>query len=48
MANYGGYYKEEKKKPKKGKGGAKVTVISGSPIFTLPEIIGRRKKGGEG
>ena len=39
---YGGYYKGEKKKPKKDKSG-KVSLKEYSP-FVLPELVYRKKK----
>lgn len=42
---FGGFYKGEKKKPKKGKE-AKSTS-SGAPVFTLPEIVSRKKRPNE-
>lgn len=44
MGSFGGFYKGEKKKTKKGK--QKSAVFSSAPTFTLPEIISRGKKGG--
>ncbi len=41
MGSFGGYYKGDKKKPKKGKEGKQATL---APIFTLPEIISKKKK----
>lgn len=38
---FGGFYKGEKKKAKKGK---EKKVSGGTPIFTLPEIIVKKKK----
>ena len=42
MGGFGGYYKGDKKKPKKNKqakGG-----LSDAPIFSLPELISKKKK----
>ena len=41
MGSFGGFYKGEKKKSKKGKTGAKNPV--GVPTFVLPEIISKKK-----
>lgn len=43
MGQFGGYYKGEKKKKKKGS--AKNIYSSGldSPTFTMPEIISKKK-----
>lgn len=43
MGSFGGYYKGEKKKQKKGKEG-KYTA-SNTPTFTLPQIVQKKKKG---
>lgn len=42
MGSFGGFYKGEKKKQKKGKEGKHVS--SNAPVFTLPEIVSRKKK----
>jgi len=42
MANYGGYYKGEKKKSKQNK--KKSQSFSNAPIFTLPKIIEKKSK----
>ncbi len=39
---FGGFYKGEKKKTKKGK--EVKSVSSNAPVFTLPEIIAKKKK----
>lgn len=39
---FGGFYKGEKKKTKKGK--ENKTVFSNAPTFTLPEIISKKRK----
>lgn len=42
MGSFGGYYKGEKKKQKKGK---EVKNISqNAPVFVLPEIISKKKE----
>jgi len=43
MGSFGGFYKGEKKKAKKGKDG-KPSVSMGAPTFVLPEIITKKKK----
>lgn len=40
---FGGFYKGEKKKSKKGK--EKKPVSYNAPVFTLPEIISKNKPG---
>ncbi|GEM_PF-1027562 len=52
MANYGGFYKGDKKKPKKGQLenlASKVEGQSGlgAPVFTLPEILPKGKNKNE-
>jgi len=42
MGSFGGYYKGDKKKPKKDKE-AKAGFGS-TPVFTMPEIITKKKK----
>ena len=42
MAGFGGFYKGEKKKQKKGKANKK--ILSDAPIFSMPEIISRKKR----
>jgi len=42
MGSFGGFYKGEKKKQKKGKDGK--SIISNAPIFTLPDLIPKKKK----
>jgi hypothetical protein len=42
MGGFGGFYKGEKKKAKKGQSGK--NVQSSTPVFTLPEIVGKKKK----
>lgn len=45
MANFGGFYKGDKKKPKKGQldNLAKKVQFSTQPTFTLPEILPKGK-----
>ncbi len=42
MGSFGGFYKGEKRKQKKGK---EVKVTFGTPTFTMPEIVSKKKKG---
>lgn len=39
----GGFYKGEKKKQKKDKEGGSSTVFN-RPVFTLPDLISKKKK----
>jgi hypothetical protein len=41
MGSFGGFYKGEKKKPKKDKEGK--NVFSNAPTFSMPEIISKKK-----
>lgn len=43
MGSFGGFYKGEKKKQKKGKEKASSGGFNG-PTFTLPEIVSKKKK----
>jgi hypothetical protein len=43
MGSFGGFYKGEKKKPKKDKAGKEITV-GGAPVFQMPEIVSKKKK----
>lgn len=43
MPGFGGFYKGEKKKSKKGKEVNK-NVISSAPTYVMPEIISKKKK----
>lgn len=43
MAGFGGFYKGEKKKTKKRKD-SKTSFLSDKPVFTLPELISKKKK----
>lgn len=40
---FGGFYKGEKKKPKKGAKSDK-QLSSNAPVFVLPEIVSKKKK----
>ncbi|MEK9178676.1 MAG: hypothetical protein AAB801_02760 [Patescibacteria group bacterium] len=40
---YGGYFKGERKKPKKDKSAKNISLKEYSP-FVLPELVGRKKK----
>jgi hypothetical protein len=42
MGSFGGFYKGEKKKPKKGKEGKQIT--SERPTYTMPEVIIKKQK----
>lgn len=42
MGSFGGFYKGEKKKQKKDKD-SKVSM-GNAPVFTMPEIISKKKK----
>jgi hypothetical protein len=44
MGSFGGYYKGDKKKPKKEKDGNKNASFGGAPVLTMPEIITKKKK----
>lgn len=44
MAGFGGFYKGEKKKSKKDKE-SKQAFSSNKPVFTLPKLISKKKKG---
>ena len=43
MGSFGGFYKGEKKKPKKDKA-AKGSSTGEYPTFQMPEIISKKKK----
>jgi hypothetical protein len=43
MGSFGGFYKGEKKKPKKDKSGKNISVGSSS-VFQMPEIVSKKKK----
>ncbi len=43
MGSFGGFYKGEKKKQKKD--GKQVKIgLSDAPVFTLPELVEKKKK----
>ena len=42
MAGFGGYYKGEKKKPKKNNKTG-VSVSSNAPSYVMPELISKKK-----
>ncbi|MBI4078711.1 MAG: hypothetical protein HY429_00200 [Candidatus Levybacteria bacterium] len=44
MGSFGGFYKGEKRKAKKGKEKGTVVGYSNKPTFTLPEIIVKKRK----
>jgi hypothetical protein len=41
MGSFGGYYKGDKKKPKKDKQGNQ--NFGSAPVFTMPELISKKK-----
>lgn len=43
MGSFGGYYKGDKKKPKKDKGIGKSVSVNPS-VFVVPELISKKKK----
>ena len=43
MPGFGGYYKGEKKKAKKGKE-VKGNAFSSAPTYIMPEIVSKKKK----
>lgn len=43
MGSFGGFYKGEKKKKKKGNEGDRANY---APVFTMPETIGKKKNQG--
>jgi hypothetical protein len=43
MGSFGGFYKGEKKKQKKG-GKENKQLSSNAPVFVLPEVIVKKKK----
>lgn len=42
MGSFGGFYKGDKKKPKKDKQGK--GAFGSAPVFSMPEIISKKKK----
>ncbi|MDO8620766.1 MAG: hypothetical protein Q7R31_00560 [Candidatus Levybacteria bacterium] len=44
MAGFGGFYKGEKKKKKKGSAKSNFVSPLGAPTLTMPEIISKKKK----
>ena len=42
MPGFGGFYKREKKKAKKGKDGK--VISSNAPNYVMPELISKKKK----
>ena len=46
MGSLGGFYKGEKKKQKKGKDSKQPLMSSSAPVFTLPEVIIKKKNEG--
>ncbi|EKD65102.1 MAG: hypothetical protein ACD_50C00190G0004 [uncultured bacterium] len=43
MGSYGGFYKGEKKKKKKGEAKEASSSGFGAPVLTMPEIITKKK-----
>lgn len=43
MGSFGGYYKGEKKKEKKGKGIKPGGEGSNAPVFVQPEVVSKKK-----
>lgn len=41
MPGFGGFYKGEKKKAKKGKDGK--SIVSSAPTYVMPEIVSKKK-----
>jgi hypothetical protein len=41
MGSFGGYYKGDKKKPKKDKQAKE--SLGGTPVFSMPELISKKK-----
>lgn len=44
MGSFGGFYKGDKKKPKKASQGKGGSIGIGAPSLTMPEIISKKKK----
>lgn len=44
MGSFGGFYKGDKKKTKKGKDNKVPMQTSSAPTFTLPEVITKKKQ----
>jgi hypothetical protein len=44
MGSFGGFYKGDKKKQKKEKQVKNNNAFGSAPVFTMPEVIGRKKK----
>jgi len=40
MGSFGGYYKGDKKKPKKDR---QTREVGSTPVFTMPELIPKKK-----
>jgi hypothetical protein len=45
MGQFGGFYKGDKKKPKKDKD-KKIGASYNAPVFTMPEIVSKKKEKG--
>jgi hypothetical protein len=44
MGNFGGFYKGEKKKKKRGSIKSESSIGLGAPIISMPKIISKKKK----
>ena len=44
MGSFGGYYKGDKKKQKKDKQVKDSNSFGSAPVFSMPEIISKKKK----
>lgn len=42
MGSFGGYYKGDKKKPKKDR--QNKASIGNAPVFSMPELVSKKKK----
>jgi hypothetical protein len=40
MGSFGGFYKGDKKKPKKDK---QIREVGSAPVFSMPELISKKK-----
>lgn len=44
MGSFGGFYKGEKKKPKKNDKKADASFVSSKPVFVLPKMQEKKRK----
>lgn len=44
MGSFGGFYKGDKKKQKKDKDVKNSNAYGSAPVFTMPELIAKKKK----